>query len=177
MAFIRTSSTIGIATRLKEKAVWTAGSVAPRTASCHIYVCWPARALARLAKNYAHTDPAPCELLSRQKVVSACLACTASSPTKTVSASAGTVETKSQRSVFRIRTTAVSVRDWLSQNFDGNKKSPQWQDLWNAALVADYRIDAAAARGEAAREGLLRGTLAWDSGLPLQPQTKATLRL
>ena len=76
VAFIRTSSTIGIASRLKEKAVWSAGSVAPRTSSCHIYVCWRARAIACLAKSCAHNDPAPCEVLSRQKVASACLACT-----------------------------------------------------------------------------------------------------
>ena len=48
VAFIRTSSTIGIAGRLEGKVVWSAGSVAPRTSSCHIYVCcgsrsWPSK--------------------------------------------------------------------------------------------------------------------------------------
>ena len=55
-----------------------------------------------------------------------------------------------------LRSTATSVRDWLNQNYDGSKRSPQWQDLWNAALVADYKIDAAAMRGEQAKEEILR---------------------
>ena len=55
-----------------------------------------------------------------------------------------------------LRSTANSVRDWLSQNYEGSKRSPQWQDLWNAALVADYKIDAAAVRGEQAEEEVLR---------------------
>ena len=54
-----------------------------------------------------------------------------------------------------VRESAVSVRDWLLQNFEGNKRSPQWQDLWNAAMLADYHIEAAASKGEDARQEVL----------------------
>ena len=38
---------------------------------------------------------------------------------------------------------AVSVRDWLQQNFEGSRRSDSWVDLWTAATGTDFKLDEA----------------------------------
>ena len=44
-----------------------------------------------------------------------------------------------------LREANVSVRDWLQQYFQGNRRASQWVDLWAAATAVDLRLQQAEA--------------------------------
>ena len=43
----------------------------------------------------------------------------------------------------------VTVRDWITQSFQGSKSSEVWVDLWTIATSLDYRLSEAALGGDA----------------------------
>ena len=50
---------------------------------------------------------------------------------------------------------STTLREWLLQNFTGNKASHTWTDLWTLAAQLDFTIANASAPGEAAKLRLL----------------------
>lgn len=49
----------------------------------------------------------------------------------------------------------VTVRDWVSQNYSGQRNSDIWVDLWTIATMLDYRIADAAVHGDQGAVNLL----------------------
>ena len=49
----------------------------------------------------------------------------------------------------------VTVRDWMSQSFTGDRRSDVWIDLWTLATTIDYWVAEAATHGDEAVISLL----------------------
>ena len=49
----------------------------------------------------------------------------------------------------------MTVRDWISQNFRGDKQGDVWIDLWTIASSLDFRLAEASQRGDATVTNLL----------------------
>ena len=52
----------------------------------------------------------------------------------------------------------LSVRDWLNQFYQGNRRGAGWIDLWNAAVTVDFKVAEAKQRGGMQQVALMLAT-------------------